>query len=157
LSGGIAVISDEEAELWSVIAGGRTPNKIEMNTRQKWSWLVGAFAVCFFAGGAIWWRGQYHDYLNGGFRWETIPLLAGVALFLTWIVGARIVADAVAVGLAFPAVVMARVVLDCIADPTRHNLWPLELIFAFGVGMATTFPSAALGWALRRFTHRSRT
>ena len=130
--------------------------KTEMSPRHKWSWLVGAFALCFFAGGAIWWTGSYLDYVNSGFRWETLPLLAGVALFLSWIIGVRIVASAMAVGSAFPAIVFARVVLDGLEDPTSHNLWPFAVVMAFGLGMIMTFPFAAFGTLLRRVMHRSR-
>lgn len=127
--------------------------KTNTTLRYQWPWLIGAFVVCFFVGGGIWWRGSYQEYLNGAFRWETIPLLAGAALFLSWIIGAGIVASALAVGSAFPAIVLARVVLD---GPTTHNLWPLEVAIACGPGMMMTFPSAALGWLLRRVTHRGR-
>ena len=130
--------------------------KTEMNLRHKWSWLIGAFALCFFAGGTMWWRGSYQDYLDSGFSWRTLLLLAGVALILSWVIGAGIVASAVAVGSAFPAVIMARVVLDGMEDPTSHNLWPFEVAMAFGLGMITTFPSATFGWLLRRVTRRSR-
>ena len=109
--------------------------------------------LCFFAGGAIWWSGSYQDYLNGSFRWGTIPLLAGASLFLSWMIGVGIVPSAVTVGSTFPAVIFARVVLDGMEDPTNHNLWPFEVAIAVGLGMVMTFPSAALGWLLRRVTH----
>jgi hypothetical protein len=128
----------------------------EMTSRHKWFWLAGAFAVCFFGAGAIWWRGTYQDYLYGAFRWETVPLLAGVALMLSWVSGVGVFASAIAVGSAFPAVVFARVVLDCMENPTSHNLWPFEVAMAFGVGMIMSFPSAAFGWLLRRVTNRHR-
>jgi len=126
------------------------------NLGRKAFWLAGAFALCFFVGGFIWWRGSYQDYLDTGFRWETLPLLAGVAIVLAWIIDAGIIGSAVVVGIAFPAIVFGRVVLDCIDDPTRHNLWPFEVFMALVIGMIIAFPAAALGWLLRRITHRSR-
>jgi hypothetical protein len=127
------------------------------NPGREWIWLVGAFALCFFAGGVICWRGSYVDYLNSGFPWGTLVLLAVVTLLLSWIIGAGIVASATAIGSAFPAIIFARVVLDCMEDPTNHNLWPFEVVMAVGLGMIVTFPFAAFGALLRRVTHRSPT
>jgi hypothetical protein len=42
------------------------------------------------------------------------------------------------VGLAVPAMVMARVIVETSQDPTSHNLWPLELIVASAVGLAVS-------------------
>jgi hypothetical protein len=127
-----------------------------LRPQHKWSWIVGAFALCFFAGGAIWWRGSYVDYLDSGFPWGTLLLLAGVALYLSWGIGAGVVASAIAIGSAFPAIIFVRVVLDGMEDPTNHNLWPFEIVMAFGIGMMVTFPFAAFGALLRRVTHRGR-
>lgn len=44
----------------------------------------------------------------------------------------------------FPAIVMVRVVWECLQDPTRHNLWPFEIIFALLAGALLLLPSAAL-------------
>src|SRR5437660_4825508 len=123
-----------------------------MNLPRKALWLVGAFAVCFFAGGWIWWSGSYEEFMAADFHWETLPLLAGVAVVLSWIVGVGIIPSALVVGSAFPAIIFARVVLDCIQDPTRHNLWPFEVVVAFVFGMVMAFPPAGIGWLLRRIT-----
>lgn len=123
---------------------------------RKALWLVGAFALCFFAGGWIWWRGTYEQFLHAGFHWETFPLLAGTAVFLSWIIGIRIIPSALVVGGTFSAIMIVRVVLDCIQDPTRHNLWPFEVVVAFVFGMIMAIPPAGIGWLFRRITHRSR-
>lgn len=127
-----------------------------MNPVRTALWLVGAFALCFFAGGRSWWQGSYQEYLHAGFHWEIIPLLAGVAIVLTWLIGIRIIPTALVVGNALPAIIFMRVVLDCIQEPTRHNLWPFEVVPAFAFGMMLAFPSAGIGWSLRRITHRRR-
>jgi hypothetical protein len=127
------------------------------NQLRQTLWLVAGFAICFFAGGWVCWRDSYQEYLNAGFHnWETFPLLAGVAFVLSWIVGAGLLPSALSVGIAFPAIVLARVVMDCVQDPTNHNLWPFELVVALVLGMVVAFPSAAIGWLLRRVTHRTR-
>lgn len=125
-------------------------------SRAKWWWLIGAFVLCFLAGGVIWWRGSYPEYLDGSFHWETVPLLASVALFLSWVIGAGIVASALAPASAFTAVILARVVLDGMENSSNHNLWPFEMAVAFGFGMLMSFPAAALGGLIRRLRYRSR-
>jgi hypothetical protein len=118
--------------------------------------LIGAFVICFFAGGAILWRGSYEQYLHRSFPWEMLPLLGGAALILSWAIGTGIVASAIIVAAAFPAIIFARVVIDTMDHPTRHNLWPFELLITFVGGMIMTFPFAAIGMLLHRVTHRGR-
>ena len=51
-----------------------------------------------------------------------------------------------------PAAVMARVIVEGLADPTRHNLWPLAILIAAAVGYAAAIPGAVVGhlvWLLR--------
>jgi len=50
-------------------------------------------------------------------------------------------------GLAAPIVVMARVLVDGVRDPTSHNLWPLEMIIAVIVGGGCALLGAILGTA----------
>ena len=132
-----------------------------MNSSQvKWLknvlWLVGAFALCFGVGGWIWWRDSYQEYLHAGFHWGILPLIAGVAFSLSWIVDVGVVPSALVLGSALPAIIVARVVLDCVRDPSNHNLWPFEVGAAFMFGVMTAFPAAAIGRFLRHITHRSR-
>jgi hypothetical protein len=119
-------------------------------------WLVGAFALCFFAGGWILWRGSYREYLDTGFSYW-IPLwMAGVAFALSWLCGAGFIPSWLVIGWVFPAIVFARVVLDGMQDPTSHNLWPIEAGVAVIESMGIVFPGALIGALLRRLTHRNR-
>ena len=124
--------------------------------RLKWPWIVAGFAVCFFFGGAFLWKGTYDDYLHAGFHWEIIPVQMAVALLSTWSMGLGIVVATVTVGMAFPAAIMARVVIDCLDDPSHHNLWPFELVLAVAFGIVMSFSGAASGRLLRWATHRNR-
>jgi hypothetical protein len=126
-----------------------------MNPPRQMRWLVSAFAICFFVGGVICWRGSYQQYLETGFPWVLCGLLAGTAAVLSWTAGVRIAVSGLVVGSVFPAIILARIVLDGIHDPTGHNLWPFEVCLAFAFGMVMTFPAATLGWWLRRMTDRS--
>jgi hypothetical protein len=121
-----------------------------MNPLRK-ACLAGGFALCFFAGGWIWWRGSYQEYLSTSFHWETWPLLASVAVILSWIIGIRVIPTALVVGSSFPAIVLARVFL--VDSPTSHNLWPFEVAGALLFGMMMAFPPAGLGWLLRHITN----
>jgi hypothetical protein len=126
-----------------------------MIPRTTWYWLIGCCLLCFFATGTMWWGGSYQEYNRSDFRWGTVPILAGAALFLSWIIGAGILPSGFMVSCVFPAVVMTRVVLDGLENPTNHNLWPFEIAVASAMGMAMAFPPAVVGGVLRRFTHRS--
>ena len=55
-----------------------------------------------------------------------------------------------AIGLAAPAMAMARVAVETSRDPTSHNLWPLEIIIAMAVGFSVAFAGALLGGLLTR-------
>src|SRR6266446_534310 len=137
------------------------PTELPMNASpvkrlRKALWLVGAFAFCFITGGWIWWRDSYQEYLEAGFHWETLPLIAGVAFSLSWILDVGIIPSALVVGSTFPTIILGRVVLDCARDPTKHNLWPFEVGAAFIFGMMMAFPPAAIGRLLRHITHRRR-
>jgi hypothetical protein len=129
-------------------------NASPVNRLRKALWLVGAFAFCCIAGGWIWWRGSYQEYSDGGFHWETLPLIAGVAFSLSWILDVGIIPSGLIIGSAFPAIILGRIVVDCVQDPTDHNLLPFEVGAAFILGMMMAVPSAALGRLLRRMTHR---
>lgn len=128
-----------------------------MNMRREAPWLAGAFALCFFVEGWVLWRGSYVEYIEHGWHWELLPLMVGVALVLTWFIGLRIISSALVVGSTFPAVIFVRIVLDGMEDSTNHNLMPFELAAAFIFGMLVAFPSAGIGWLLRRITYRRRT
>ena len=103
-----------------------------------------------------WWRGSYQEFLQTGFHWETVPLLGGAAIVLSWIIGVGITPSTLVAGSVFPAVILARIVLDGLHDPTSHNLWPFEVAVACVIGMILAFPAAGIGWLLRRITHRYR-
>ncbi|MFL5330710.1 MAG: hypothetical protein ACJ8C4_17560 [Gemmataceae bacterium] len=102
------------------------------------------------------WRGTYDEYLHDGFHWEIIPVQIVVALLLTWLMGLGVVVATITVGMAFSAAIMARVVIDCLDDPTHHNLWPFELVLALAFGIVMSSPGAASGRLLRWATHRNR-
>jgi pyridoxal biosynthesis lyase PdxS len=105
-----------------------------------------AFLAAFVAVGVPYWLIPY--------RQVSLPnalLTAGlVAVPLTALLlrsfGAACVWLATAIAAsAVPAVVIARVVVDCLQDPTAHNLWPFEVIIAIVLGFGPALVGALTG------------
>lgn len=76
-------------------------------------------------------------------RWLIAGTVAGLAAQLLLRRPANVTAGLIAVG--YILAVMARVVVETVADPTDHNLWPFELIIAGGVGLLGGGIGALLG------------
>ena len=55
-----------------------------------------------------------------------------------------------------PAAVFSRVLADGLRDSTSHNLWPLEVMIAMGVGLVCAFPGAVAGILLAHLIRRGR-
>lgn len=72
------------------------------------------------------------------------PGLAPVVLAAAWLRARRIASWArctLITAAVVPAVVAIRILGDGLIDPTRHNLWPFEILIALLIG----FPLAAAG------------
>ena len=50
----------------------------------------------------------------------------------------------------FPAAVMIRVVVETASDPTDHNLWPFELVFATVLSLIPVVLGLLIGALMRR-------
>ena len=55
-----------------------------------------------------------------------------------------------------PIAVVGRVVMDTAADPTSHNLWPLEVVLAGIMSVPAICLGAAVAWGVRRLSPSSR-
>lgn len=113
--------------------------------------LALVFLVVFFAAGVPYWHIAYSkvalpDSLYGWQLWLVLML----PLILRTSCNAKFAQALLAVGLALPAVVMTRVLVDTAHDPTSHNLWPFEVIIASVIGLAIALPGALLGGWLAR-------
>jgi hypothetical protein len=49
-----------------------------------------------------------------------------------------------------PSAVMARVIVEGLMDPTKHNLWPLVIVIAAVVGYICTAPGVIIGHLICR-------
>ena len=106
---------------------------------------VGVFLCCFLLAGIPFWQIPYSlvTVPNSFFGFGVVVVFAGAAV-LAFRLG---IAKGVMVGGAvFPAILMARVLVEGIIDPTRHNLWPLALIIAMVLGLIVAGLGAAFGW-----------
>jgi hypothetical protein len=105
-----------------------------------------ASALAFLAVGIPYWRVPYADL--------GLPdsiLTPALLLTLSAAALARIVGDAsfwratVVVGVSVPGAILIRMLVEVLADPGTHNLWPFELILACCVGFPVAFAGALLG------------
>ena len=114
-----------------------------------------AFAACgaaaFLAAGIPWWLAPYNRFtfshptaLLGCLAF--VGLAAGFAGWSPLGLGRTVVAA----GAAVPAAVMARVLVDVLWDPTSHNLWPFEVVFAAAFGCTLAAGAGLLGRGGRR-------
>lgn len=72
-----------------------------------------------------------------------ISLFTGIALR-----AARLTSfneTALTIGAAIPTVVLIRIVIDLLANPKTHNLWPFEIIIATLSGLIVGVIAAAVG------------
>ncbi|HEX7050881.1 MAG TPA: hypothetical protein VF188_11805, partial [Longimicrobiales bacterium] len=87
-------------------------------------------------------------------------LVAVAALAFTACIagGVRLLPAVVVIGASVPCAVMARVIPDGLADPTSHNLWPIEVVIAavlgFSASLAGAVPGSLLAWIGRVVTAR---
>ena len=110
-------------------------------------WLAVAFVAVFLIGGLPYWRIPYNQ-----FDTSHVEVLPGVILlgFLTFMLifdeAAPIKAVVMTMLLCGPSIVGVSILRDTATDPTSHNLWPLEIVFAAILGGAIVLS----GWALGR-------
>ena len=113
------------------------------------SLAVVVFLGCFFLAGILFWQIPYSlvTVPNSFFGFGVVVVFAGAA-----VLGFRLgIAKGVMVGgVVFPAILMARVLVEGIMDPTRHNLWPLALAIAMVLGLIVAGSGAAVGWLAGR-------
>jgi len=113
------------------------------------------FAMClagsFLSSGIPWWLAPYNRF-TFSHPAAILGFLAFVGL-AAWFAGGTELGfgrTVLAAGVAVPAAVMVRVVVDTAKDPTSHNLWPFEVVFTgvFAFGLAAG--AALLGLLFRR-------
>ena len=114
-------------------------------------YVIAAFVVAFFATGIPYWQIPYSNASLPNSLFGLGLAAASVASFtLRLISKASFTQATLIVGLAVPAMVMARVIVETFQDPTSHNLWPFELIIASAVGVAVSLVGSLAGGLLAK-------
>ncbi len=119
--------------------------------------LAGAFVFCVLVGGCVEWARSYQEYMQGGpASLIVLGVIAakGFVLALATEISTR--AIGIVLNLAFPTVVLTRVLMDTAQDPTSHNLVPIELAFALVIGLFAAWPATWLGRGIRTRARRRR-
>jgi hypothetical protein len=99
------------------------------------------------------WASSYASIRDDGI-FGSFVLVAGI-LFLGTVVACAAAGrhSWVAMGTMFacvPIAVIGRVVIDTAADPTTHDLWPLEVVGAVFLGILPICAGALVAWPIRR-------
>lgn len=111
--------------------------------------LAGAFVLCLLVAGIPFWRIPYSE-VNVPDAFYGIGLLAvfAFAALLRASGRAGFGKSLLIPGLVLPAVLMVRVIVEGVIDPTRHNLWPLVVVIVLVMGFAASGSGALVGWLL---------
>jgi uncharacterized membrane protein YfcA len=84
--------------------------------------------------------------------WLLLGALAGI--LAGYLLRHGVGAPVLAVTAGFVLAVLGRVGVETTRDPTSHNLWPVEVIIAGGIGLAAAVLGVAIARALQRVTGR---
>jgi hypothetical protein len=108
--------------------------------------LAPAFLLVFLVVGFPYWQISYSrlSLPSSLYGWSLMVVFV-VAAVLRMTFRTSFVQAFGAAGLAVPAAVAARVVADIFQDSTSHNLWPIEIIIASGIGFSVALAGACLG------------
>ena len=109
-----------------------------------------AFLVAFLAVGIPYWQLEYaHAQLPDALEKPQLLVVALAALVVRRLTALSFWNATSLAGATVLAVVMARVIFETTNDPTSHNLWPLEIVIAIGLGLIAAGVGALLGGLLR--------
>lgn len=113
-------------------------------------WLVW-FSVALLAAGIPWWTAPYNRFSLS----HPLAILGCLALvcIAAWTAGwtpLGLRRGGLTVGGAVPVAVMVRVLVETVKDPTSHNLWPFEVVFAALFGFGLAYAAGLLGLLCRK-------
>jgi hypothetical protein len=123
---------------------------LPINRRVVWM----GFCVAVLSLGLTYWRIPYGTVnLPEALYGPALAMTAIACAVALWMRATRFWRGVLIFASTPPTTVMIRVIADCIADPTRHNLWPFEVAIAYGVGMPCALAGAVIGWIAARLWH----
>jgi hypothetical protein len=115
-----------------------------------WGWSAVTAVVATGVYGTVWWSAAYADLDFGAFTLGVFALAAVPAIALRASGVAPFLMAAGTLPAALITAVMVRVAVDVMADPTSHNLWPFEVVFAGVIGAFWGLVAAGVGELLLR-------
>ncbi len=117
--------------------------------------LVAGFVVALLAVGAYWWPPSYSEIqvIPSWWVFALISVAAAMIFASRDLRQSMMIGAGVAVGAM--AAIIIRVIVDVVADPTSHNLWPFELVIASLFIVPSALLGAAVGVVVRRLVPRN--
>ena len=113
--------------------------------------LALSFAGSFFVIGLPYWQIPYSQVSLPNAVWGIgLLVVAAFAAVPRAISATRFLRTTLVVGASVPAAVFARVIVEAVADPTSHNLWPFEIILSAVPGLLASTAGAFVGGFLAR-------
>lgn len=120
--------------------------------KSRWHLVLFAAIVSFLAVGIPFWQIPYSKVnLPDAMLGFGLIVVAASALSLRASGVARTWRAIWAMGVVPAAADMARVIVECMRDPTSHNLWPFEIAIALGLGFICSTAGTLVGSAIRFF------
>ena len=121
-------------------------------------WLLPAFVAAFFLIGIPFWDIPYSQVSvpNSLVALGLIGLVV-LTVILTAFEVASLRRIFVIMSLCLPVVVYARVEIETGRDPTSHNLWPFEVVFALFLGVICVLPAVLVGKLALRWIRKGAT
>lgn len=111
-----------------------------------------AFLASFLAVGVPYWQVPSPQLSLPGSLWgPALVLVAVAAALLRFVGGTRFWAATLAVATSVPAAILVRIGFDVSADPTTHELWPVEVGIAACIGFLVSLLGALAGRIVAHF------
>ena len=119
-------------------------------------WLASGFVAALLLIGVPYWSVPYAQAnLPSSLVGAGLFVLTALAVLLALAGVARLRAVLATMALCPAAAVALRVLADGVADPTSHNLWPLEIVIALVLGAGAVLPALIAGLVARRFRRKA--
>jgi hypothetical protein len=110
------------------------------------AYVIAAFVVAFFVTGIPYWQIPYSQAsLPNSLYNLSLVVVCAASLTLRLLSKVSFRQAILAAGLAVPAMIMARVIVETSQDPTSHNLWPFEIVIASAVGLVVSLAGSLAG------------
>lgn len=113
---------------------------------------IAAFTISFLAVGLSYWLTPYDSVtLPNSLLSPMLGVVCLATILLHTFTDSSFQKNLHLMAMVLPAVVVVRVIIEGIGDPTSHNLWPFEFIIASLIGYSVSLPSVLIGSVIKKF------